>query len=263
MQKGYITKNNTRSWWQIVKLTEHKVNLNELCRFFVERLKVGTVILFGSMARNDVDDTSDIDLLLVTSQKLRRREVKKMIPKSLLSKKKQLILSIYSEAEFSSAYEKGALFFAHLFNEGKVLYDDGFYKQLSLKPFNPSKRTMEMTIRILKQKLEVTNDLRKFNNLFIGVLADFFSIFKNLTYTLLAMEGQFIFNKKKAFSMLAEKYPNYMKEIRRLCSLEAFFLRNAKGISKPLPFSPYCEEKVIEMREQIEKLLSLGVTQDG
>lgn len=215
------------------------------------------------MARNEVNDTSDIDLLLVSSKKLRRREVKKMIPKSLLSKEKQISLSIYSETEFSSAYEKGALFFAHLFNEGKVLYDDGFYKQFSLRPFNPSKYTMEMSIRILKQKLEVTNDLRKFNNLFIGVLADFFSIFKNLTYTLLAMEGQFIFNKKKAFSMLIEKYPNYGEEICKLYSLEAFFLRNTKGIPKPLPFSPHSEEKVIEMRKQIEKLFSLGVAQDG
>jgi len=262
MQNCYIPKNNTRTWWQII-ISIEQVNLTELCRFFVERLRVRTVILFGSIARNDVEDTSDIDLLLVASQKLRRREVKRMIPESLLSKEKQISLSIYSEAEFSSTYEKGALFFVHLFNEGKVLYDDGFYRQLSLRPFTPSKRTMEMTIRILRQKLEVTNDLRKFNSLFIGVLADYFSIFKNLTFTLLAMGGQFIFNKKKAFSMLAEKYPNYREEIRKLSSLEAFFLRNAKGIPKPLPFSPYCEEKVIEMREQIVRLLSLGVAQNG
>lgn len=236
-----------------------------MCRFFVEKLKVRTVILFGSVARNDIDDTSDIDLLLVTSQKLRRREVEKMIPKSLLPKERQISLSIYSEAEFSSTYEEGALFFAHLFKEGKVLYDDGFHKQLrARKPFNPSKRKMKMAIKILKQKLEVANDLRKFNNLFVGVLADFFSISKNLAYTLLAMNGQFIFNKKKAFSMLAEKYPNNREEILKLYSLEPFFLRNAKGISKPLPFSPYnCEEKVIEMREYIKKLLSVGVAQDG
>lgn len=236
-----------------------------MCRFFVEKLKVRTVILFGSVARNDIDDTSDIDLLLVTSQKLRRREVEKMIPRSLLPKERQISLSIYSEAEFSSTYEEGALFFAHLFKEGKVLYDDGFHKQLrARKPFNPSKRKMKMAIKILKQKLEVANDLRKFNNLFVGVLADFFSISKNLAYTLLAMNGQFIFNKKKAFSMLAEKYPNNREEILKLYSLEPFFLRNAKGISKPLPFSPYnCEEKVIEMREYIKKLLSVGVAQDG
>lgn len=215
------------------------------------------------MARNDIDDSSDIDLLLITCQELRRREVEKMIPKSLLPKGRQIRLSIYSEAEFWSTYEAGALFFAHLFKEGKILYDDGFYRQLSLEPFNPSKRKMKMTLKILKQKLEVSNDLQKFNNLFIGVLADFFSISKILAYTILAMNGQFVFDKKRAFSMLAEKYPNYREEIRQLSSLEPFFLRNVKGISRPLPFSPYnCEGKVTEMREYIKKLL-IGMTQDG
>jgi hypothetical protein len=211
------------------------------------------------MARNDSRESSDIDLLLITRQELRRREVKKMVPTTLLPKDWHLSLSIYPEAQFVSAHEHGTLFMVHLLKEGKILYDDGFYRQLCLRPFEPSKSALKMNLKILKQRLEIADDLRKFNNLFIGVLADFFSISKNLAYNLLAMNGQFIFNKKRAFAVLAEKYPRYKKEIQELQSLEPFFLRNAKGIPTPLPFNPInCEEKVIEIREHIKELLVLG-----
>lgn len=222
-----------------------------------------TIILFGSVARNRIKDSSDIDLLLVTSQELRPREVEKMIPKGLLPKERRISLSIYSKAMFCHAYKKGSLFVTHLINEGKVFYDNGFYKNLRQKVFKPSKQKMRITLKILKDKLEITNDLRKYNNLYIGVLAGFFSISKILVYNLLAMNGEFVFDKRKAFSRLAERYPHYREEINKLYSLEPFYLRNVKGISKPLPFSPYnCEEKVAEMRESINGILA-GVANNG
>lgn len=229
----------------------------------MDRLNVRTIILFGSITRSDFRDTSDIDLLLVASQKLKLGEVKRLIPKSLIPKGRQIGLSIYSEDEFSTGYRKGSLFFVHLLNEGIVIYDDGFFRKLLTEPFFASKKEMDFAMKILKRRLEVTKDLTKFNNLFVGVLADYYTIFKNASFTLLAKNDQFIFNKKKAFSELAKKYPKYEKEIRKLLQLEPFFLRSAKGISKSYPFSPNDKRKVIEMREHIEKLVSLGVEHHG
>lgn len=223
-----------------------------------------SIILFGSEARNDSTDTSDIDLLLISHGEVKRRDVEQIIPTSLLPKGRKLGLSIYSEEQLISAYEEGSLFMMHLLKEGKVLYDDGFYEQLLLTPFNPSERKMRLKLKMLKQRLEIAEDLQKFNNLFIVVLGDFFSISKNLAYVLLAMNGHFIFNKKKAFLRLAETYPEYEEGIRKLQSLEPFFLRKAKGIVKPLPFSPKnCEDKVVEMRECIKELIVLGEEKDG
>jgi predicted nucleotidyltransferase len=234
------------------------MKLKNLSSFLVKKLGARTAILFGSMARKDSNASSDIDLLLVTCLAFKPREVKKLIPKSLLPKSKHLSLSIYPTRQFATAYEEGALFLVHLTKEGRVLYDDGFYKELTRKPFVLSNHKIKMSIRILKQRLAMADDLRKFNNLFIGVLGDFFSISKNLTYILLAIDGLFIFDKKKAFAKLAEKYPEYKKEIQELQDLEPFFLRNVKGISRPLPFSSSCEEKVVEMRNYIRELLILG-----
>lgn len=78
------------------------------------------------MARHDSHESSDIDLLLITRQELRRREVEKMIPKKLAPKEGHLSISIYTEDQFVSAYKRGTLFMVHLLKEGKILYDDGF-----------------------------------------------------------------------------------------------------------------------------------------
>lgn len=245
-----------------IKSITGKFALSKLCKFLVGDLRARSIILFGSMARDDFRDSSDIDLLLVTSRDIKPREVEKMIPKSLLPDE-SISLSIYSEARFCSAYRKGSLFFAHLINEGKVLYDDGFYKHLRQEAFEPSRKKMKTTLKALKQKLEIATDLQKYNNLYIGVLADFFSISKILTYNVLAMNGAVVFGKKKAFSRLAETYPRYKEEICKLYSLEPFFLRNVKGIPEPLPFRPYdCEEKVIEMRESLKRIL-VGVAENS
>jgi len=223
---------------------------------------VKSIILFGSIARNDSRDTSDIDLLLITRQEIRPREVKKTIPKALLPQKRSISLSTYTEARFCAAYEKGSLFLAHLIYEGEVLYDNGFYRNLRQKVFKLSEQKMKTTLKVLKEKLKVTDDLRKYNSLYIGVLADFFSISRNLAYNLLAMKGEVVFNKRIAFSRLAEILPHYKREICELYDLEPFFLRNVKGISEPLPFSPYyCEEKVVRMRENVKRIL-VGVTEN-
>ena len=215
------------------------------------------------MARNNFRDSSDIDLLLITSHEIRSRELKKRIPKTLLPKEGIINFSIYSEARFSSAYKKGSLFLAHLVNEGKVLYDNGFYEHLRQEVFEPSEQKMRTKLKVLKMKLEIADDLRKYNNLYVGLLADFFTISKILAFNVLAMSGEAVFDKKKAFFQLAEKHPHYKEEIYKLYGLEPFFLRNSKGVSESLPFSPYdCTEKVIEMRECLKRIL-VGVTENG
>lgn len=212
------------------------------------------------MARNDSNYSSDIDLLLIVQEEMKESNIEKMIPENLLPKDKHLSLSVYSEDQFTSSYNDGMLFIAHILTEGKVLYDDGFYKKLCEKPFSVSRSKLELNLKMLRQRLTVSEDLQKFNHLFIAVLSDFFSISKNLAYTLSAINGQCVFSKKKAFKIIAREYTDYRYKIQILKSLEPFYLRNAKGISEPLPFTPIgCEDKVIEIRNYINELINLGV----
>jgi hypothetical protein len=195
-------------------------------------------------------------LLLITANEVKPRKIRELVRKSFPLEAKQVGVSLYSEKQFVSAYEAGGLFFMHLLKEGRILYDDGFYRQLRKKPFELSNHKMKVALRIQRQKLELLDDLQKFNRIFVGTLASLFSISKNLVFTLLALDGQYIFNKRRAFSMLAKKHPNFKEEIRKLYGLEPFFLRNTEGISMSLPFCPYnCEEKVIEMKEAVRRIM--------
>lgn len=232
--------------------------LAALYKFLIDKVHVKTIVLFGSTARGEQTTTSDIDLLLITEKKIKRRDVLKIIPESLFPKKK-LGLSTYSTEQVNSAYRNGSLFMAHLLKEGKVVYDDGFFEQLSSKPFILSSSRMRLSLKIFDERLKLTNDLRIYDKHFVRVLSDFYAMAKNTAFIMLAHEGDLIFNRKKAFAMLLERYPSHKETIENLQELEPFYVRTHRGTAKRCPFDPsYSEEKVAELRTELKELITLG-----
>lgn len=226
--------------------------------FLVKSVNVRTIILFGSTARDEAIRCSDIDLLLITEQKISKREVKRLIPKSLMPSKK-LSLSVYSVEQIHSAYEGGSLFLAHILKEGKVLYDDGFFKELSSSPFFISCSRMRLSLRIFEQRLEIANNLEMYDKHFVRLFSDFYSMAKGIAFMILANNGQYVFNRKEAFDMLSNKYPDYKQTIKKLQALEPFFIKTHRGVSERLPFDPaVSEEKLEEMKTNLKELITLG-----
>lgn len=232
--------------------------LSPLVKFLLCKFRVRTIILFGSLARGDYNSLSDIDLLLITRKKLEKRQIKKIIPKSLIQQK-NLALSVYSQTQMDSAYKEGILFLVHVLKEGRILYDDGFFKELSSSPFYPSPRRMSLSLRIFEQRLQVGDNLAMFDKHFVKLLSNYYSIAKSIAFILLAVDGQYIFNKKKAFEMLSEKYPTHREKIRKLSKLEPFYTRAHRSRDAKYPFDPVdAEKKIIELRRCLEELINLG-----
>jgi hypothetical protein len=239
-------------------MTEESFNLSLLYRFLIQNLKVNTIILFGSTARGEQSKTSDIDILLITEKKIKRREVLKIIPESIVPKNK-LGLAVYSSEQIISSYKNGSLFMAHLLKEGKVVYDNGFFRELSSDPFVLSFSRMKLSLQIFDERLELTNDLHIYDKHFVRVLSDFYAMAKNTAFIILAHNGHLIFNRKKAFVMIIERYPSYKDTIEMLEELEPFYKRIHGGITEKYPNeSVLSEEKVAELRSQLKKLISLG-----
>lgn len=238
----------------------HYTNFIDEVTFLVRKLAVNTIILYGSVARTKADELSDIDLLLVTDSDLARKQVREiysMIPESFLAKNRCLRLVAYSKKDFKKMYSEGSLFMAHVISEGVVLYDDGFYSRLRNKDFQLSKENLKISLAILRERLSLTDDLTKYNNFFIRCLAGFFALSKNIAYIALALEGQPVFDKKKAFAKLEKIYPSYKRKIRKLYGLRPFFLRNVRGLDVTLPFEPYdCKNRVARLRENVRELLN-------
>ena len=96
-----------------------------------------SVILFGSAARGDNDEFSDVDILAIVKSKKGRvnnNHLFSRIPAAL--KSPPPAISWYGSSIYSEMNDSGNLFCWHVYLDGKVLYDPtGFYE--NLKPPRP------------------------------------------------------------------------------------------------------------------------------
>src|SRR5205809_982801 len=155
-----------------------------------------TVFLFGSYARGDQDESSDIDILVITHGEKLLSEILSLVPD--LEIKTKLSLAPYSSSIFVALYKSGSLFVKHLITEGKLLYDDGFYTTLSRQPFPDSFEDSVRELNLIKDRLTLYSDLSIFN----GLLFDFYTRIYLMTCDLaivgLALRNEPQFNKSKA-----------------------------------------------------------------
>ncbi len=80
------------------------------------------IILFGSMARGDADEYSDIDLIVIkdTKQRFVRRlvEITAFIPLDI-----GVDVLVYTPTELEAMLAEGNPFIEHALEEGKVVYE--------------------------------------------------------------------------------------------------------------------------------------------
>jgi len=97
-------------------------SLDELLPILIEEYEPERVVLFGSMARGNVGEWSDLDLLIV-----------KETSDSFLERSKQVALLcralvgvdylVYTPVELDEMIERGNPFILEALQEGRVLYD--------------------------------------------------------------------------------------------------------------------------------------------
>lgn len=80
------------------------------------------IILFGSAARGDSTDTSDIDLLVIIRDGIEARQIDRRIRRSLISPEVSYDLIVMTESEFSKGVKEGWRIFKEILREGKTLY---------------------------------------------------------------------------------------------------------------------------------------------
>ena len=97
--------------------------INKLVHTLVEAAKPTKVILFGSYARGDAHDDSDIDLLIVEQHVVSKRDEMVRLRRLLRPFRVPVDLIVVSEAEFNdwSPLVGTALYWAS--TEGKLLHE--------------------------------------------------------------------------------------------------------------------------------------------
>jgi predicted nucleotidyltransferase len=80
------------------------------------------VILFGSYARGDAGETSDVDLLIVAESNLPRYKRSRVLYQTLRPHPFGMDLLVYTPGEIEQAAQSPASFVATVLREGKTVY---------------------------------------------------------------------------------------------------------------------------------------------
>lgn len=83
------------------------------------------VYLFGSWARNEADDLSDIDIVVIKNTRLRFLDRLRKIRKLLTQSFSNVDVFVYTPAEFDRMKKEGNPFVETVLEEGVRIYDHG------------------------------------------------------------------------------------------------------------------------------------------
>jgi len=100
------------------------VLLNYIVEKIVREIKPKQIILFGSRARGDAFDSSDIDLFIVQDRELSNRQVRRKIEHLLWGRLFGVDLIVRSPEDVErNLADHNPFYTEHIFTEGRILYE--------------------------------------------------------------------------------------------------------------------------------------------
>jgi len=193
------------------------------------------VFLYGSVARGDADEWSDIDLIVTGSDsELTPGDLRRTLSRRGVDR---VSIIYYPTSVFRKHYRERALFIAHLKQEGIPLYDrHGLMQTVLRQPFIPVVDVSE-GIRAHLVRLSPYSDPKRFNNNFLFCLAHVYSIGKGIMMLGLAHRGILEFNRDAAFERFIILNPDLRNEVERVRRLRPFYRLVTNRRPEQLPFS--------------------------
>lgn len=98
--------------------------LGYIVQKIVTHLAPEQIILFGSRARGEADEDSDLDLFIIQNGATSNRELRRQIDRLLLGRRFAVDIIVRKQEEVQRNLEDGNPFYTHhIFREGRVLYE--------------------------------------------------------------------------------------------------------------------------------------------
>ena len=98
--------------------------IDDIRRRIVEAIHPCQIVLFGSQARGDTTDDSDLDLLIVHDTSQADREVRRQVERLFLGRRFGLDVLVRTPEDVAMNLADGNPFYTeHIFGEGIVLYE--------------------------------------------------------------------------------------------------------------------------------------------
>jgi predicted nucleotidyltransferase len=214
------------------------------------------VCLFGSVARGDANDASDIDLLVLGSDPdLSPSALLQELPDELRSAKWSLVY--FTTDKFRHILKSASPFIRHLRLEAETLYDpDEIFKDL-LAATDTAQIDPAKELRIRLAQLPAYDDLDVFKGDFLYPLSHLYSIAKSIVMLELVVEGVPEFNRDAAFTKFAKRHPDMEADVTVVARLRPFHLLVTRQASGELPFpSQDAQRQVRDAVDAIRRIAS-------
>lgn len=192
------------------------------------------VCLFGSVARGDAADGSDIDLLIFGSDAtLTPAAILRTLPAAL---RPGVSVTYCQLAHFHARFRRRPDFIAHIRQESEPLYDrDGAVRRMLARA--PEDVDIGEGLTSCLRQLELYRNLRPYRSNYLFCLAHLYAIGRGVVSLALTGQGTPRFNRDQAFARFGAMYPDLGAEVRSVMELQPFYALVSGRHPERLPFS--------------------------
>lgn len=165
---------------------------------------IRALVLYGSHARGDSDDESDVDVCAFTAAQktVTTDEIEALLP---IFRGEHLSVTSYSETDLDAMLEYGSLFLWHLRVEGSVVYGNDYIKRqmARLHPFTKHHSEIAYHRKIFDELFALGEEKVPPNEFDLALL---FTIARNTCMVLAHKAGRPVFGRLSCYHVAALEY---------------------------------------------------------
>lgn len=187
--------------------------------------RVLAIVLFGSAARGELTERSDLDLLIVVSSRSNLRKIRRLAKKAARIANANVSPQFYTAARLRRVRVSRPSFACHIVDEGRIVYakeEVGGIREL-IGAVDLSRETLRSEIAERRRRMRVFWDFDRFNGEFAGSLARLYSIGRSVVITKLLGEGVHEYSWRRVFDAYERRHPALCTHLRLIGSLRPFY----------------------------------------
>lgn len=213
------------------------------------RSDVLALIVFGSIARGDESESSDVDLIVLLDESVDRKKIKKILFEAAAGTpfEGRLTPIFFTPEKLAQELTRRPSFAGHLEDEGLLLFQAPRAKPLVQSLSSLPAITHSSLQEELRERTELLNQykhLERLNNRFTPALAQLYALGRSVVIVKLMQQGVRQYNWGEIFDTLSERKLGLANDLDRIKRLRPYYEYVHDRHSDPEALPPVDEDEV-------------------